>query len=353
VISLKNAHSRRPRLHFGGEDATKSPFSTESVVSSQRLNGTKKAAFIGLIFIAFASAWMIRNQMLKNLLPSELREAMSYERELILVQPSTPYPKVAGWKDLPARVSNNLDYYKSLMVSIISGKSVKSKIGVQIISIILLLGFLARAIPNPTIIEFYTFFYVWIYLLWPSKQGERFLVPIIPFIFYYFLNFAQLIIYLISRGFKKFLSASAERKISIINLSAIATVAFGLFYLNLSPAIDIIAGEHRTPYYQGQTADYINSILWVKENTPKDSIIVTDRAPWAHLLSGRKAYTFPWVPNTQKVIDSIYRNKTTHIIAVPWGRSQAYLMPTIAAYPDKFTEVHRIGSSIIYRVNPR
>ena len=337
--------------------------------SSQWLNATKKAAFIGLIFIAFASAWMVRNQLLKNLLPSELREAMSYERELILAEPSASYPQVAAWKDLVSRVGSNLDYYEGLMTNIISGGSIKSRTGVIIISLILLCGFLARAIPKPTLIEFYTFFYVWIYLLWPSRQGERFLVPIIPFLFLYFLHFPKLIIDTIGRVLKN------KRKISIISSSVVAIVTLGLFCLNLFPsvtddfvlrftsftdgfalrfpAINVIAGEHRTPYYQGGTANYINAILWVKENTPPDSVIATDRAPWVHLLSGRKAFTFPWVPNTQEVIDSIYKNGVTHVIAVPGGYSEAYLMPTITAYPDRFTEIHRIGNSIIYQFNPR
>ncbi|HIE26230.1 TPA: hypothetical protein EYP66_02970 [Candidatus Poribacteria bacterium] len=317
---------------------------------SQSLNATKKAVFIGLIFIAFTSAWMVRNQLLKNRLPSELREAMSYERELILVEPGASYPKVAALKDLVSRVESNLDYYEGLMTNIISGKSIKSRAGIIIISFILLCGFLARAIPNPTLIEFYTFFYVWIYLLWPSRQGERFLVPIIPFLFLYFLNFPKLIVDLLGCVLKDF--ANVERKISIISSSVVAIVACGFFFLNLSPAINVIASEHRTPYYQGGTADYINAILWVKENTPPDSVITTDRAPWAHLLSGRKAFTFPWVPDTQEVIDSIHKNGVTHVIAVPRGYSEAYLLPTIAVYPDKFTEIHRVGDSIIYQFNP-
>ena len=321
-----------------------------SMVSSPWLNATKKVAFIGLIFIAFASAWMVRNQLLKNLLPSELREAMSYERELILVEPSASQPEVAVWKDLVARVGSNLDYYEGLMTNIIFAGRIKSRTGILIISLILLCGFLARAIPNPTLIEFYTFFYVWIYLLWPSLQGERFLVPIIPFLFLYFLYFPKLIIDLIERVLKNI--ENIKRKILIINSSVVAIVTLGLFYFNLSPAVNVIADEHKTPYYQGVTADYINAILWVKENTPPDSVIVTDRAPWAYLLSGRKAFSFPWIPNTQEVIDSIAQNGVTHIIAIPWGYSETYLTPTITAYPDKFTEIHRIGDSIIYQFNP-
>jgi hypothetical protein len=87
----------------------------------------------------------------------------------------------------------NLDYYEGLMTNIISGGRIKAKIGILIISITLLCGFLDHAIPNPILIEFYTFFYVWIYLLWPSQQGERFLVLIIPFLFLYFFYFPKLI----------------------------------------------------------------------------------------------------------------------------------------------------------------
>ncbi len=355
LVGLTLVAAAIPYLFLRAKQESKSMLS-----SNPWLNTAKKAAFIGVIFLAFASVWVIRNQVLKNRLPKELIEGMSYEQELVLVEPSSPYPQLVSWKNMMSRVKNNLNYYESLMTNIISGQSISSKTGIYITSLILLCGFLFSAISNPTIIEFYTFFYVWIYLFWPSLQGERFLVPIIPFIFYYFLAFVKSIVYLVGYMLKKLplarglnSSVNIRGKISIINFSAITIVTCGLFWLNFSPAINIITGEHRKPYYQGDTANYINSILWVKENTPSDSVVVTDRAPWTHLLSGRKAFTFPWVPNTQEVINSIEKNGATHVIAIPWGYSEAYLTPTITAYPDKFTEIHRIESSIIYQVNPR
>lgn len=321
---------------------------TKSTDSSTKwwLGATKKAAFIGLIFIVFASAWIVRNQLLDNLLPSELREAMSYERELILVTPNASDSHVVTLKSFSNRVKSNLDYYEGLIASIISGRKIKSQTGILVISLILLCGFLARAIPNPTIIEFYTFFYFCIYLLWPSRQGERFLVPIIPFLFLYFLSLPKLIVDLIGSILK-----DRREVIWIIGILSISIITLGLFYFNLPSATDVIKNEHRKPYYQGGTANYINAISWVKENTPPDSVIVTDRAPWVHLLSGRKAFTFPWVPDTKEVIDFIYENGVTHIIYVPWGYSKAYLKPTISAYQDKFSKIHQIGSCVIYQFN--
>jgi len=49
----------------------------------------------------------------------------------------------------------------------------------------------------------------------------------------------------------------------------------------------------------------------------------------------------------------MHKNGATHAIAIPWGYSEAYLMPTIKAHPDKFTEIRRTDNSTIYQFNPQ
>ena len=82
LVGLTLVAAAIPYLFLRAKQESKSMLS-----SNPWLNTAKKAAFIGVIFLAFASVWVIRNQVLKNRLPKELIEGMSYEQELVLVEP--------------------------------------------------------------------------------------------------------------------------------------------------------------------------------------------------------------------------------------------------------------------------
>ncbi|RKY00634.1 hypothetical protein DRP77_11160, partial [Candidatus Poribacteria bacterium] len=92
-------------------------------------------------------------------------------------------------------------------------------------------------------------------------------------------------------------------------------------------------------------------IRWVKENTPPDAVVVSERPPWVYLLSGRKTFGFPWVPRPEEVIGFIREIGANYVIATPvtylTGR---YLLPAIKSRPDMFEEVYRKGGNIVYRV---
>jgi len=310
------------------------------------LKAGKKAVLIGVVFAAFASVWIARGRMVKDLAPPELRGGTDYEREMILVDPNAPHGQEADWGGLQLRVRRNLGCYQELIAGVVSGGTVTSDTGVKITSIILLLGFLGRAIPRPSLIEIYVPFYMCLHFLWPFRE-ERFLVPVIPFLFLYVLSSMKLAAEAASRLFRHVLRT---RRVSpSVSSRAVAFVSCGLFILNMPAACRIITEEHRKPYYRNTTADYIDAIVWVKENTPPDSVIVTDRAPWAHLLSDRKAFSFPWVRNTGEVIASMDRNGATHVIAVPRAYSKTYLSPAIRAHPNRFAEVRRMGDAVIYQ----
>lgn len=313
------------------------------VVSSKLSNVMRKAVFIGFITIASISIWIVRNQLVSESFPPELHEGMSYEREFILKTPHSSYSSVA--KNLLVRVLGNLRYYGLLMANIISGKNIQSRVGEGIVSLILLFGFLIRFIRNPTIIEFYVFFYMLVYLVWPAHQGERFLVPIIPFLFLYLLYLSKLAVELLAPMLKKISNVSVTVSLVVIIITCV------LIGLSVFPAIRVVANEHRTQYYRGEKGDYINAILWVKENTSPESVIVTNKAPWAYLLSNRKSFSLSSFNDKKKIIAFIRKYNVTHVVTTPFKSSDRYISETISLHSDKFTEIHKVGASKVYRFN--
>lgn len=319
----------------------------------------KKIAFICIIFLIPASIWMARGALIRHFdpHPQNLREFLSYEKELVVVSADNPHSQIVGLSNLVARVKFNGEYYKNLMANIVSGKPNKSKILIDIINAALLVGFIYSLVRWRGIFEYYVFFYVLIYILWTSLQGERFLVPIIPFIFYYVVRGLWLIIdsliFLISRllNVLKVVTIDKERYYPYIQWVIMVCVAGVIVYLNWNSNANIIRNENRKPYYTGSTANYLGAIDWIKNDTPPDSVIISDRAPWVYMLSERKTLTFPWVDNVEEVMDSMIQNRADYVIITPvGGYSAKYLVPVLNQKPEMFQKVYEKGDCIVYKL---
>lgn len=314
----------------------------------------KKAALISIIFILPASLWMIRGEVLRRTAPppSELREFLSYEKELVVVSPDNPHSQIVGLGDIVARTERNAKYYRDLAVDIIWGKDVSSKRLIQVITAILLCGFIYCLIRKRTTIEYYVFFYVLVYIIWTSLQGHRFLVPIIPFIFYYFIK----ALLLIPNGFISILKRLNQNEVnwhkyqSFSNWIILSILAMSVIYLNYSSDVNTIRNERRKPYYTGTTANFMNAANWVRDNTPPDAVIIADRAPSVHMLTDRMTYTFPWVSNIDEVISSMSKNGTDYIIYTPWGYALSYLSPVLKEKSDNFIKVYESGNCVVYEM---
>ena len=323
----------------------------------------KHAALVVAAMVVVMGLWMGRNALVTEHLPAELREALSYERELIVTNPSDPHSSTVRWESMIARLRQNVKYYEQLHANLLTSRHAQNATVVHVLSLLWVVGWGIACYRRRGVLEYYTFFYVWIYLLWPSLQGERFLVPILPMLFYYtllplfsLLEWASQIQQEAS-GDHELQTPTGRWWLRLPHFGRIAKITLWMLpyvlvtvYIQLSVAgvTDFIRQERQEPYYRGETAEYIEAIQWVRDHTPPNTVIITDRAPWAYLLSDRHSYTSPWVDDADEVLSSIERNGGTHIIANDWGYSGRYLKPVIANHPALFAEVHRIGGNVIY-----
>ncbi len=315
------------------------------------LNG-KKTLFVGLIFVAAVSGWFFRNYIIltdSDRLTPVLREGVSYERELVIPSPSDPRPNRITWAQLAERVRENANYYEGLLRDIISGRRWDTRLSAIIISLMILSGFLWTAVRKRTVIEYYISIYMVIYLLWTSIQGERFLVPILPFLFYYFFVPIRLLGTLLHFVSKHFLpNVLFEQR--IIAFAGNCCIVFFLFYLVMpywSMDVNIVRAERQVPYYTGGWQERVELIQWAKEHTPPDSVLMTDKGPYAHLLADRIAYSVPRTNNTQVILDVIVEKGVDYLVA---PSDNPYLWPTIQQYAERFTLLYKRGDGGVYVV---
>jgi hypothetical protein len=306
-----------------------------------RERALRAGVVVGVVGMVIA-VWMARNALVTRTMPDGLRESLSYEAELAAVNPDDPQSKRAGFAEIGQRVSRNAIYYEGMLSDLLTARKLKDATWRHALAAIWLLGWMYALVKRRSIVEFATLFYVGVYLLWPSVQGDRFLVPILPMLFYYALQPIEAV----ADGIRRL-----KRDVGLV-IEAAGQVALAAFvvWLNASLVSPMIRRERQEPYYDPATQDYMDAIAWTRDHTPSDAVIITDRAPYAVLFAGRRAFTSPWVADQQTVLDAIAANGGTHVIANDVGYSPKYLLPVIAAHPERFHEVHRIGQNVIYEV---
>jgi hypothetical protein len=313
----------------------------------------RDAAVLLLLMGLATGLWVGRNAMVTEQLPSELREALSYQEELIAVDPNDANSSTIDFSTFRSRLGKNVSHYERLLVDIVTGKQVENRWLVHLIAFFWLAGWLLALIQQRSVMAFYTFLYICVYLAWPALQGERFLVPVLPMIICYALQVPLMIV----RGVTRWVSESGGPVSSGMmsarapELMMLMFITVSFFLVNLPSLISIVSAERQSPYYRGGQGEYVAALSWIRDETPEDSLIITDLAPIAYLLSERKTLSAPLFGDDHEVFESIILNGGTHVITNNWGVGRYYINPVIESHPDRFEPIKVLGSNTIYRVN--
>ncbi len=312
-----------------------------------RLN-LKKAAAVALVLIVVPTAWTVQNQLRGPFLPSDLREALSYEKEFLSRGTNTPDQPTIAWSDLAARLWRNVGYYEKLASSVVVGEPLESKTPIHVGALLLIGGFVYCLIRQRGVYEYYVPIYLLVYMVWTTRQGERFLVPIVPLLLYYAFRSLTLVI----AGLRALVERSIGRqdRRNITEATVVVVLIGLLFFSNWAENVETIRREHREPYHDELVAKIIESAQWLRENTPPDTIVVSDWPSYVYLFSDRKTFSFPWWNQPQRVYQSISDLDADYVILMPSLRSERHLFPMLRVYLNEFAVVRRDGKYVILRV---
>ena len=308
----------------------------------------KKAFAVGIVLITVPTIWTVQNQLRGLKLPSELREALSYEKEFLSKGTNTPDEPTIGWEDLAFRIRINIEYYEQLASSVLLGKRLESRAQIHGAALILIAGYLYCLIRQRGVYEYYVPVYLLVCMMWTSRQGERFLVPIIPILLYYAFRALMLVV----AGLRRFVARLVvwDDRSRIAEAVGAIFLAGLFFQSNWALNLEIIQREHREPYHDERVARIIDFARWLKANTPPETIVVSDQPTYVYLFSGRETFSFPWLYQPAEVLDSIRDVGADYVISMPSVRSRRHLYPMLAAYHEHFEVVHRRGTFVILRV---
>ncbi len=162
--------------------------------------------------------------------------------------------------------------------------------------------------------EIYVLCYLSIVFVFPSwffaESGNRFLIPILPFILYYFFSGLFLAIDFTTDAKEKNekISKNMGVKIKLIICLIILIVNFipvgRLLKANLGYLVNYrhLSLEERKDYYPSWFMDRFEPADWIKNNTFPDSIFMYEYPPPFYLVTGRKTVFFTLTPCPEREI---------------------------------------------------
>jgi len=222
-----------------------------------------------------------------------------------------------------------------------------------LLSVVTGVGFLRCIRKKATLIEWYVFFYIIIYLLWPwfHITGARFLVPLIPFMFYYFLC-----------GIDAFLELKALNKYKRILFCLVVCLIIAVNVFSLVFHI-------RNVFYKNITKDtsdihnFIELSSWLKTHTPPDAVIMSHpkALPSLYLWSKRKGVFIESVDmphrvehilsDRERVISIICHSKVDYLVVFHSLFESEVMRTCVSLIADILSPLYNKRGNVIYAID--
>ncbi|MCK4352470.1 glycosyltransferase family 39 protein [candidate division WOR-3 bacterium] len=200
-------------------------------------------------------------------------------------------------------------------------------------------GFISSIKKSIGVLEIYVIVYILglCFYPWPS---DRFLIPLGPFLFYYFLKGISL------------LCNKLHLKKSVVLSVLVVFITIGALKLDL-----YLAG--RKERYKIRDSEFIHAWNWIKSNTPRNAILGCINPNQFYLYTDR--HTIAWLKtlNLDKKINWVNENKIDYVIKAPFAGttinedlSNLFIQPVLDSFPNFFMKVYKssLGYIYIYKV---
>jgi hypothetical protein len=177
----------------------------------------------------------------------------------------------------------------------------------------------------------------------------RYLVVILPFLFYFILI-----------GIECLITKTKISKIIIAKKTLYIVVAiYALGYLNYGVRhfmVKAVAKEHKSPF--GETTikydwnyDLQELAVWVRDNSSQEDSYVCIHPDVLDMITLRRGCCFPFTYDKSEMIEYFDKKDINYVLIDKRKLStQKFLIPAIEAYPDRFELIKDEKNASLYRV---
>ncbi|MFC1511040.1 hypothetical protein ACFL5U_01475, partial [Candidatus Margulisiibacteriota bacterium] len=203
-----------------------------------------------------------------------------------------------------------------------------------VISVITLFGLSLKIFKKRSLIEYYIAFYILLLIIWSPTAfiGDRYFVPLTPFVFYYFFL-----------GLKGILSGFRLPSFGIKYIGILCVIL--LFTTNLFGIIGYLGQKKTDKNYH----DLLQMADWIKQHTPQETIFLSNDEYGLYLLTGRK--TKPGLISVYgEYTESLYKLKDAYIVLAAYFGGNLSFKKNIANNPHKFRLIYENDGNKIYKL---
>ena len=299
---------------------------------------------IGVGFVALALPWYLRTQSLGGGI---------YLNKIVQKNPYRPEMGELEFADWFTRFWTNLERYITReipsgtlnFIEVVNYKEAVSSTEwvVGIVVLILMLLGLKKLKKFNELIFFYLMATFGILLLWPEVWfGIRFLVPLIPLLTFLFIN-----------GVVEIIMWAGQKILKIKNQTAIhiAIVVFSIIGMKsyAEKPLDKLKRQAKGTYV-GKFNNYFEMAIWVRENTPKESVTCSRKGQLFYLYSNRYVTGYKSTFDKEDLVQYLIDAEVDYVVMEQLGYSSTgrYLYPAINRYPEKFKVIKHLKDPDTY-----
>ena len=291
----------------------------------------------GILFFALHKKWketgLIAVGSLLLALPYQIRNASlggtPYIKQLLSINPYRPEEGALTFATLIERIFTNLELYGLQIIPYIFLPSfIDANYFVGLFFSCLILYALITGLIKRHLLIVYLTCYLSLYILWPHVWSDtRFLIPVIPILFYTILTSLDELLQLLARALKK-----KARRTGVV-----------LFFLFLLGSNIFATNElaERIGQLSPNWGNYFAAAEWIRDNTESDVKIVCRKPYLMNAIANRKATGYIWESPDQVIADFEQKNIGIVVIdQIGFRSTPEFLAPAVQAHENRFEILH-------------
>lgn len=231
----------------------------------------------------------------------------------------------------------------------------KMVIGVLCIALVFI-GWVRAFFSEMRFASMYVFLYFGILVMWQVQwSSERFVVGVLPFLYFFMLNGLDAVIGLAAPGQEtplplRFTSGSEVPSSagSVVVWACIAIIAFANIF-------DQPTQLHHKRNLGPDWRNFYSCADWVRINTPRDAVVMSRKPELFYVRAKRTGLLYPFTHDTQRVMRAVDSMRVSYVVFdnFAWtGTSREYLFPAIRGNPDRFKIAYALNNppTLVYEV---
>ena len=201
-------------------------------------------------------------------------------------------------------------------------------------------GFAHSVLRRRTVVEYYILFYVCALLVFPGSRQQRYMVPLIPFLWFYFLIGLERLLRRVPVG------GDRERAAAVAGTAIVAV----LIVINAGTSVLANAIRGGRGYHEPVSADRVlDTLAWVRKETPAQSTFMWAKPSLGYVLAGRRAVQVP-SGGPERIIRALREGNVDYVVVHPTWKGARGLAGLVDRHPSSFNLVHEDGRVRAYRV---